>query len=242
MTADRLDELIALAALGELSEAEERELDDLLAGDDVARSELRSTLDVAAAVQATVAEPPPAALRDRVLAATAGLAQEPAGERPGESADPPPVAPVVDLGAHRRRRVMAVVGAAAAAVVMIVGAAVIVTDGDRTDPVAEVIEADDVRRLSLTGELDGLDVYFSRAERALVVDGTDVRRPSGTNTFELWLVGDDGAIPVGLFRPDDEGRVEQRFDDVDITGFVLGVTEEPAGGSARPTLPILASA
>jgi anti-sigma-K factor RskA len=44
-----------------------------------------------------------------------------------------------------------------------------------------------------------------------------------------------------LFRPDDEGNVEVRFDDVtDVT--VIGITLEPAGGSAQPTPPVLASA
>jgi hypothetical protein len=33
-----------------------------------------------------------------------------------------------------------------------------------------------------------------------------------------------------------------RFDGVDPTGFVLGVTEEPVGGSRQPTGPILATA
>jgi hypothetical protein len=35
--------------------------------------------------------------------------------------------------------------------------------------------------------------------------------------------------------------VLERLDGVDPTGFTLGVTEEPAGGSDAPTLPILAS-
>jgi hypothetical protein len=47
---------------------------------------------------------------------------------------------------------------------------------------------------------------------------------------------------VGIFRPDTDGSVSERFADADPTGFVLGVTEEPAGGSESPTLPILASA
>ena len=49
------------------------------------------------------------------------------------------------------------------------------------------------------------------------------------------------ATSAGLFRPDGGGVVLERLDGVDPTGFTLGVTEEPAGGSESPTLPILAS-
>lgn len=249
MSSERLDELIALAALGELTEGEERELDLLLADDVAAQDELRSTLDVAATLHTLSAEPPSPALRDKVLAATADLAQippppvAPSAALLADATDHSAPAPVVDLASRRRRRVMSFVAAAAAALVVVVGAAVIVSDdrGD-PDPVAEILDAPDVREHSLTGELSGLRIFFSPSEQVLVVEGVGVRAPTGSNTFELWKVGADGAIPIGLFRPDDDGRVVQRFEGVDIDGFMLGVTEEPPGGSEQPTLPILASA
>ena len=58
----------------------------------------------------------------------------------------------------------------------------------------------------------------------------------------MWLAGDDGVRAVGLFRPDGDGRVEIGFDDTDPDGLGLGITIEPAGGSAEPTLPIVATA
>lgn len=239
MSDERLDELIALASLGEVTDAEERELDALLANDPESTADLRSTLDAAAAVQATVAEPPPDALRERVLAATADLPQLQGSE---PATDRSPSTDVVSLQS-RRRRIGSIVAAVAAAVVLVVAGVVVLTDDRGTDdPVAAVREADDVTVRPLSGELEGLRVLHSRSAGAIVVEGVGVRSPSGDNTFELWLVDEATATPVGLFRPDERGRVERRFDGVDPTGFLLGVTEEPAGGSDTPTLPILASA
>ena len=82
---------------------------------------------------------------------------------------------------------------------------------------------------------------YSESEDAVVVEGTDVPTIDDTETYQLWLVGDEGITSAGLFRPAVDGSVLERLDGVDPTGFVLGVTQEPAGGSESPTLPILAS-
>lgn len=87
-----------------------------------------------------------------------------------------------------------------------------------------------------------MTVAYSATEQALVIEGSNVSALDESETYQLWLVDDAGATSVGVFRPDPEGQIAERFDDVDPTGFVLGVTREPAGGSEAPTLPILASA
>jgi hypothetical protein len=85
-------------------------------------------------------------------------------------------------------------------------------------------------------------VGFSASEAALVVLGEGVPILSASETYQLWLVDDEGATSAGLFRPDAKGVVEFRVDGVDPTGFTVGITKEPAAGSATPTAPILASA
>jgi hypothetical protein len=56
------------------------------------------------------------------------------------------------------------------------------------------------------------------------------------------MVDESGdALPGGTFRPDAGGHVALRVD-ADPSGFVVGVTLEPSGGSEQPTLPMLASA
>ena len=113
---------------------------------------------------------------------------------------------------------------------------------DASDPVAVVIDAPDATSRALAGEIGALTVVYSAGEGALVVEGVGVTVLDDASTYQLWLVGDDGATSVGTFRPEADGTVSERFADADPTGFVLGVTEEPAGGSETPTLPILASA
>lgn len=254
MTSDRIDELIALATLGELSDAEWVELDQAAASDPVVASELAEALSAAAALQHSQAEEPPPLLRSSVLAAIAVTPQDAATPEepasiPVTASDAPVVAasptPAVSLdGERRRRRFSPVALAAAAAVALFVaGGVVLVAIDDRgADPIAAVIEAPDATSRELDGEIQNLTVVYSPSEGALVVEGDGVPVLDDTATYQLWLVSDDGATSVGIFRPDDDGKVAERFADTDPTGFVLGVTQEPAGGSESPTLPILASA
>ncbi len=114
MTDDELREQLALHAVGALTDAERRELEDVLRS----RPDLRAELDELEAAAATLADAvpatPPAALRASVLDAIAVTPQLPAEPR-----DEAPVAPVVPISARRRRSRFAAIGAAAAAVVAI---------------------------------------------------------------------------------------------------------------------------
>lgn len=242
MNSDRIDELIALAALGELSESERRELDDAALSDPIVADDLDAALAAAAAIQRPHAEQPPAALRNSVLAAIASTPQE---EAASATVPSPVTAPLVSLDEGReRRRIRPAILAAAAAVALFVagGLVLIAQNSDPSDPIAAVVEAPDASSRRLAGEIPTLTAVYSPSEGALVLQGEAVPVLDDTETYQLWLVGDDGATSVGIFRPDADGTVSERFTDADPTGFVIGVTEEPAGGSESPTLPILASA
>jgi anti-sigma-K factor RskA len=242
MTSDRIDELIALAALGELSEAEERELDEAAADDPFVAAEFDEAIAAAAALQRVHVEQPPAALRSSLMDAIASTPQEPPVDRPIDEWAP---TPAVSLEQQRRRRRSGpVILAAAAAIAFFVvgGVALIAVNDSGSDPIAAVVDASDATSRQLDGEIQGLTVVYSATEQALVVEGADVPVLGDDATYQLWLVGDDGATSVGTFGTAADGTVSERFSDADPTGFVLGVTREPAGGSESPTLPILASA
>ena len=244
MTTERLDDLIALAALGELSDDEQRELDAAVRDDPRAADDLAQALAAAAAVQATTAEAPPTALREDVLAAIRATPQEPSSPEHAPTASVRVDEVVVPIDAERRRRRwMTPVLGAAAAIVLVVGGFVLVNNDTTTpDEITAVVNAPDAQARTLVGELVGITVVYSAAEQALVVDGSDLDTLSDTETYQLWLVDGAGATSVGTFRPDAGGDVAERFDDVDPIGVILGVTKEPAGGSTTPTLPILAAA
>ncbi|MEL6890413.1 MAG: anti-sigma factor [Actinomycetota bacterium] len=247
---DRIDDLIALAALGELGEDEAAELDAAIAADPSIADELRDAIEAAAAIQSTHAADPPMSLRAGVLAAIADTPRSSDGDSPSDGLPAPTIDPrvdsPVDLAAERRRRgrVFGAVAAAAAVVALIVAGLVVTgsDSGDGGDEIAAVLQADDSVVRTLAGDLVGtVRVVHAPSEGAIVVDAEGLERLADDRVLQLWLVSDDGATPVGLFRPGEDGRVRERFDDVDPSGFVLGVTQEPAGGSAEPTLPILAS-
>ncbi|HYN34536.1 MAG TPA: anti-sigma factor [Ilumatobacteraceae bacterium] len=243
MTSDRIDELIALAALGELTAADERELDQATRADGAVAEELADALATAAALQRPAVEDPPPRLRDNVLAAISETPQEGSDVGPGEGGrgDTTPV--VVPITSARSRRWLPVLAGVAAAAVLLVGGIVVVSQNDAdTDDLVAVTEASDAVTQVLTGELGAdLLVTYSESEGAVVVEGQDVPTVGDTKTYQLWLIDDDGATSAGLFRPAEDGSVLERLDGVDPTGFVLGLTEEPVGGSDSPTLPILAS-
>ena len=245
MTKERIDDLIALAALGELNDRDQRELDAAAIDDPTVAADLAQALSAAAVLQATTAQPPPPALRDSVLAAIRSTPQEPASTPADSVHDVESGAAVVSLDAerHRRRWMTAALGAVAAIVLLVGG--IVAVSSSRSSPsgeIAAIVEAPDVETRSLDGELVGVTVAYSATEQALVIEGSNVSALDESETYQLWLVDDAGATSVGVFRPDPEGQIAERFDDVDPTGFVLGVTREPAGGSEAPTLPILASA
>jgi anti-sigma-K factor RskA len=242
MSDERIDELIALAVSGELSAGEQAELDALLEDDESAARELHAAASAAAELQSGGAVEPPAALRARVMDEVA-VTEQVAPAMPAAAPGPPGVAPPVSLDAARRRRMLAPLLAAAAAVVVVIGVAAVALQRTTTsDPIAAVLDAEDVQARTLTGEFDGaVTVSYSTRENAMVVEGV-VPQVDDSRTYQLWLVDGERATSVGLFRPDTDGKVSVLFDGITPGGAVLGVTEEPAGGSEAPTLPILLSA
>ncbi len=181
----RIDDLLALAALGELSPTDELELDAALAADAELADELDADLSTAAALQATLAEIPPASMKANVMAAIDALDAGPdVDESPDDAVvtmPQPATSPlgtpnaipadtastnaasgepgVVDFAAERTRRRTSrwqPLAAAAAVALLFVGGVLVANRGDDGGPNFEAIaEADDAQQRTLAGELDG---------------------------------------------------------------------------------------
>lgn len=190
------------------------------------------------------AEPvtPSPELKANLMAKIAETPQLPAGE--------------TDAGgpAHARAqsrwfsRPVAVVAAAAAAVLLFAGGTVVGLQISGTS-------ATDVEAQSLAGLTAASDLHRSSAEIAGGGEATLIWSPhqrksailvndlpplASDKTYQLWYIGDEGAIPAGVFTANVSATSWRVLDGAMTAGDTVGVTVEPAGGSAKPsTDPIL---
>ena len=195
-----------------------------------ARAEVAEFRATAALLDSVVAETPPAGLRDRVMAEVANTRQE---------------APVVQLAPRRvarRNRGQWMAVAAALILIAAVGGLLL---GRATGPQSELaglLDRPDARVVALHGEGDSVAnvVWSSSAGRAMVVASSMPEVPSN-KTMELWRIDGEKATSIGTFTPGSDRSARASFA-VDLDGATsLGLTVEPAGGSATPTLPIVMS-
>lgn len=248
MNTSDLDDLLALAALGELDDHDEARLRELAAADASIDREVDGLLEVAARVQASKPVEPPASLRDAVLAAVAATAQF---DDPSRDPRPPSHIGPGDRSTMTSRERMPWKAsrwmfAVAAALVVVVGAALVVqfSEGPGSDPIEEVLAAPDAAEyeFGFTSDVGAtLRLVYSADVGASVLAGDSVEMLSSEFAYQLWQLGEGAPIPVGLFRPDVDGAVAARFDELDPTTAPIAVTVEPDGGSPAPTTPILAS-
>jgi Anti-sigma-K factor rskA len=241
---DMLRELLALEAVGALSDDERAELDAAIEDRPDLRAELESMRGAAATLAEAVSEQPPPSLRARVLETVATTPQDqalpaqpvrPVAPAPAAETEPPP-APVIPITAARSHRWLRWGAVAAAAAAIVIAVLVVAPfDGDDGVEVADVIDAQDARTIELTGELSGLRLVHSASADATVLEGEGITPPAGTNVFELWRVAEAPEAVVREFRPNDDGSVAVLVEGLDPGEDVFAVTEEPEGGSDAPT-------
>ncbi len=165
---------------------------------------------------------------------------------------------VIGLDAARRRsrrrprlgptRLVAV---AAAAVVVLAGAVATLTATGNGGPddgragaeaaFAAVQAAPDARTLALVGGDPGsrVQVAWSAGQNRVVLLADGVPDPGSGRAYELWRIDAAGPAPAGLFDPDSSGEAGLVAPLHGGDPAAWGVTVEPDGGSAAPTLPIV---
>lgn len=225
MEQDQVHALTAAYALDALDELEEREYEEHLRGCERCREELAAFTEAATSLAYAVdAQPPPPALRDRILNGAHAERAVVVPFRPRRTLD-------YTLGA------VAAVAAAVAVGVGIWGASV---SGrlDRLESTNDVLGDPNARVAELSGA-DGRVVVSEAGDAVLVVSGLR-RAPSGQD-YEIWVIR--GAEPrrAGLFEARD-GKGLVRLDERVPRGSVVAVTLEKDGGVSRPTRAPLFSA
>jgi anti-sigma-K factor RskA len=106
----------------------------------------------------------------------------------------------------------------------------------RVSVVESLLRAPDVRATTTAMKQGEGTLISSRSQHRLVLIGHGMPVLPANQTYQLWMMTPTGEpVSGGLFRPDPAGHVEVPasgdLDQVDR----MGVSVEPAGGSAQPT-------
>jgi anti-sigma-K factor RskA len=266
LAAGRAVELAEIYALDAISDAEREAIDTYVGGAPEAERasfnervrQARETL----AMSFTAEEEPPADLFARIVAQlpeqparaqaprTEAAEEGPAAPAAVPTAEPAPAAD--ELSAARQRREVRrrpaglrnwLIGVAAAAVIALGGVGIGAYVANQNDPFNQVIEAQDARQATVDVNGGGTaTVSISPSHDALVVRMKDVPPPPAGKVYQMWLIPKDGSTPVSQGLMDAEALSKPALVKGIGSAAALGITVEPAGGSATPTLPTVAAA
>jgi anti-sigma-K factor RskA len=266
LTSGRAVDLAEVYALNAVDDAERAAIEHYVASAPAAErgafnERVRQAQETLAASFTAEAEPPPALL-GRILASLpapdAGHGQQ-AGPTPSA---PPAAAPPAlesselpatdELGAARRRREERrrpqgmrnwLVGVAAAAAIAVGGVGVGAYVANQNDPLNQVMQAGDVRQATVDVAGGGTaTVAISPSRDAVVVKMNNVPPPPPGKVYQMWLIPKDGSAPVSQGLMDEAALSKPAVVKGIRTAASLGITVEPAGGSASPTMPTVAAA
>lgn len=230
-------------ALHAVSDSERAEIEGRLAAagltvaDDF-YDEVRAVRETMAIVAAADAEEPPAALRERLLAAVAD-------DGPTATVRTLPTRPGAGPARDQRRWRTALVSAAAALAVGLTAVGVGLSLRPAAPPpqstAQQVFAAPDVHTVSGAIPAGGTaTVVFSRDRNAGVLVMNDVPPPSPGTVYQMWLVSSDGASSAGTMdakavSPSTTAVLENLG-----SSTKLAFTVEPGTGSTRPTGAVIA--
>ncbi len=220
-----------------------------LAGCEECAQEIAGLREATARLATASAVTPPVGLKERVMAAAAVTRQQPPSVTAAEAGTPariPAIRPWFRALARPGRLAMAVAAAAVLAAAVVFG----VSNGSMRDQldqaqassqqIAAVLTARDATMM--TGAVAGggtVTIVMSRSRHALVFTAADLHPLPAARGYELWLIGPAGDRPVTMLAP---GRRDMAGPVVASglrAGDHLALTAEPAGGTARPTAPMM---
>jgi anti-sigma-K factor RskA len=174
------------------------------------------------------AEEPPPAMRAAVLAAIGEVRQE------------SPTPRLTERAGNRRNWVTSFAAAAAVALIALLAVTTIDARNARDDAnqLAAVLSAPDAATVALVGESGSGRLTWSESEGRSVLVLEGMPEVDADRAYALWYIRDGEPRPIGLFDGDGS-RVVATVDEIPADAQMVGITEEPGGGSPRPTGPIL---
>jgi anti-sigma-K factor RskA len=222
-------------AMDALDAADRARFERHLASCDACAQEVAELRETAARLGAATAVPPPAAMKDKVLAAAARTSQH------------LPVAPKLSR-APRRAFLIAVPAVAAGLIAVATVFGLASSDANqrldqaqqRNEAIAAVLTAHDATMMS--GPVTGggnATVVMSHRERALVFSAAGLPVLPASSGYELWLIGPGGERPAGMLAVSSHGMADPVIASGLRQGDHLALSREPAGGTRRPTTPMM---
>jgi anti-sigma-K factor RskA len=241
-------------ALDALDPTERQTFEAHLADCPACEAEVRDLLSVAARLGSAERVNPPPSMRAAVMARIDALDQE--SDDPARAADAilgPESETVVPIRRKRPAASLTVWLGVAAGILAVVAATLgilLAQSRHAQDSVTaenaaitSVLTAADARTVSgaISGGGHGAVVMSASEGRAVFLAQGLAAAPAG-HTYELWFMTASGAAtPAGTFMPNADGRVATLMNGQPDGAALVGVTVEPAGGTAKPTTtPVLA--
>jgi Anti-sigma-K factor rskA len=204
-------------------------------------SDVRGFRETATRLGLAAARQPPPGMRDQVMAAVARTRQISATEEHARHARPARRQPL---------RRLAWAGAALALAAIVVLAVVLVNTqrqlsqtrsqlSHAQQAITAVQTAPDARTLARRTSVGGTVIVVSSASRRqLVVSTSGLPRLAAGKVYQLWLIGakPNPIRSEGLLAAPRNGRTGPELISGVLAGDTFGVTIEPAGGTAQPTV------
>ena len=253
---DDLHVLSGSYVLDALSEPERDSFERHLQHCPLCEDEVRGLREAAARLGLAKTLDPPPQMRPRVLAVAYRTRQlpPPAGEQVGLERRGVRVTWLFRPRSARRHaqrrprlpRLAAALAAASLVVVVALGITQVMTrhqsDGAATASAAisRVVTAPDARTQTMRTSAGGtVTVVVSAGQQAAVVSATGMRSLPPAQTYQLWVIGPDGARSAGLLSR--TGRAGPVLASGVEPGDRIGITVEPATGTSGPTAtPVIA--
>jgi anti-sigma-K factor RskA len=238
-------------AMDAISAPDRERFERHLAGCEECAREIASLREATALLGTAAAEPLPAGLKERVMAAAAATRQQPPADEAVTKPRRKPARTAQWLRslAWPGRLALAAGGAVAIAVVAL---AVVfgVANGSMqqqldqaqtsSQQIAVVLTAHDA--VMTTGPVAGggtATIVMSHARHALVFTAQGLRALPASHGYELWLIGPAGTRPAGMLPTGSHGMTGPVIASGLRQGDHLVLTAEPIGGGVRPTTPMM---
>jgi anti-sigma-K factor RskA len=246
--------LVGAYAMDAITAHDREHFERHLAGCEECSQEIAGLREATAMLGAAAAEPLPAGLKERVMAVAEVTRQQPPAEeqaartRTWTGARDTAGSWLRSLGWPGRLTLAA--GSAASAAVLAIAVVFGVTNGSMqqrlnqaqasTQQIAVVLTAPDAHMMTRTVAGGGTaTIVMSHARYALVFTAKGLRLLPASRGYELWLIGPAGTIPVRMLPASSNGMTGPVIASGVRAGDHLILTDEPAGGSARPTTPMM---